>query len=330
MLPEERLNIWVLTDGKAGDEMPCLGVAEALSSHVNVLRIAPRALYAAMIPWGIPLAPLDPHDIAMLKAELGEGRPDILIASGRRAIAYVRWLKAQSPSTYAVILKDPRTRFSGADLIWVQEHDRLRGTHVITTLTSPHRQSQARLKEARKHRDPRMATINTPRIAVLLGGNSRHHHFSQIDETQFMAGLQNFADQGVGLMISPSRRTPPELADKVRELCEKTGGFFWNGTGENPYTALLALADALIVTADSTNMVGEAACTGKPVYVFEPTGGHRKISAFLKRMQERGYTLPFTPHIDINALLKGKCPPPLDATPLIASMTKECFLQRAR
>ena len=46
----------------------------------------------------------------------------------------------------------------------------------------------------------------------------------------------------------------------------------WDGRGENPYLALLALADAIVVTADSYNMVGEAAATGAPILVFEPSG----------------------------------------------------------
>jgi mitochondrial fission protein ELM1 len=36
---------------------------------------------------------------------------------------------------------------------------------------------------------------------------------------------------------------------------------------------MLALADAVLVTGDSANMVGEATATGAPVMVFEPTGG---------------------------------------------------------
>ncbi len=54
----------------------------------------------------------------------------------------------------------------------------------------------------------------------------------------------------------------------------------WDGKGENPYATFLAHADALIVTADSVNMNGEAAATGKPVYVFEPSAGSAKFRRF--------------------------------------------------
>jgi mitochondrial fission protein ELM1 len=83
-------------------------------------------------------------------------------------------------------------------------------------------------------------------------------------------------------MITASRRTPAPLRDALKQLAARSSGFFWDGDGENPYLALLALADAIVVTADSANMVGEAAATGAPVLVFEPSGGHPKLRAFIR------------------------------------------------
>ena len=77
-------------------------------------------------------------------------------------------------------------------------------------------------------------------------------------------------------MATPSRRTPAELAAAVRENIGD--GFFWDGAGDNPYPAMLALADAMLVTGDSANMVGEATATGAPVHVFEPSGGVDKLA----------------------------------------------------
>ena len=67
----------------------------------------------------------------------------------------------------------------------------------------------------------------------------------------------------------------------------------WDGTGDNPYFAFLALADAIVVTADSVNMVTEAAGTGKPVYVQALPGRSTRLARFHRLMQERGATRPF-------------------------------------
>ena len=86
-------------------------------------------------------------------------------------------------------------------------------------------------------------------------------------------------------MATPSRRTPPALTAAVRD--ELGDGFLWDGSGENPYAAMLALADAILVTGDSANMVGEATATGAPVHVFEPSGGGSKKLAQRDRRADR-------------------------------------------
>jgi mitochondrial fission protein ELM1 len=67
----------------------------------------------------------------------------------------------------------------------------------------------------------------------------------------------------------------------------------WDGTGDNPYFAFLALGDAIVVTEDSVNMVTEAAGTGKPVYVQKLPGRSTRLARFHRLMQERGATRPF-------------------------------------
>ena len=301
---------WVLTDGKAGDEAQCLGVVEAMGLAPELRRVAPRALFALVMPWG-------PIDLAETPRKAGSPIappfPDLLVASGRRAVPYVRAVKrASAGRTFTVILKDPRTGAGAADVIWVPEHDRLRGPNVIATLTGPHRVSAERLAAARAACDPRLAALRGPRVAVLAGGDSRHHRFTPDDADRLALDLEGLAGAGASLMITASRRTPEGLARRLRALAGDGRSFYWDGTGENPYLAMLALADYIVVTADSTNMIGEAAATGAPVLVFEPSGGHVKISAFIAALTHRGIVRPFS------GVLEGAIYEPLDTTPAIA------------
>lgn len=264
-----------------------------------------------MMPWG----PADPRDRRGGPASpLAPPFPDLVVASGRRAVPYVRAIRALSGGhTFTAILKDPRTGLSAADLIWVAEHDRLRGRNVVATLTAPHLVSAARLAAARSRPDPRLAGLARPRVAVLVGGDSRHHRFAPADILRLVAGLEALAGDGASLMITASRRTPPALRLALGRLAARPGHFLWDGGGENPYVALLALADAVVATADSTNMVGEAAATGAPILVFEPSGGHRKVSAFLDGLRRHGAVRPF------EARLEAFRYEPLDTTPGIAT-----------
>lgn len=270
-----------------------------------------------MMPWG----PVDPAERpSRLGSPLAPPYPDLLVASGRRAIPYVRAVKRASKGrTFTVILKDPRTGSGAADLIWVPAHDRLRGANVVATLTAPHRVSAVRLATAHATPDPRIAALASPRIAVLSGGDSRHHRFRVEDIARFVGHLRALADSGASLMITLSRRTPTRLADALRGLAQPPRHFLWDGSGDNPYFALLACADAIVTTADSTNMVGEAVATGAPVLVFEPSGGHPKITAFLDGLKAYGAVRQLTP------ALEGKRYEPLDATPLVAAAIAEAF-----
>jgi uncharacterized protein len=282
-----------------------------LGLEADIRHVKPRAIYA----WLMPFGPLDPLERSSQKGSpIAPPFPDMVIASGRRTVPYLRTIKrASGKKTFTVFLKDPRTSRHGADFIWVPEHDALRGTHVYTTLTPPHRISAHRLAQEQTKPDPRLVGLPHPRFAVLAGGDSRHHHFTEEDQKRFLLDLQKLADQGVSLMISSSRRTPPSLTQALKELVAQRRGFFWDGTGKNPYAALLAMSDTIVVTADSYNMMGEACAAGVPLLVFSPSGGHPKLDHFIKALYEQGIAHPF------DGTLKGERFPPLDATPLVAS-----------
>jgi mitochondrial fission protein ELM1 len=307
--------LWVLTDGKAGDEVQCLGVAERLGVTPEIRRIAPGPPWS----WLMPRGPIDPREAPEREGSpIRPPFPDIVIASGRRAVAYLRAVKKASQGrSFTVFLKDPRIGTGAADLIWVSEHDRLRGGNVLVTVTSPHRLAPAALAAARAAPPPALAALPSPRAAVIVGGDSRHHRFRPQDIESFAALLDRLAGSGVALMGSRSRRTPPALDAAVAEIFRRHGGWWWDGTGANPYVPLLALADTIVATADSTNMIGEAAATGAPILVFEPHGGHGKLAKFLEALKRHGAVHHF------EGKLEGERYEPLDSTGTIAAAVLE-------
>src|SRR3546814_939157 len=68
----------------------------------------------------------------------------------------------------------------------------------------------------------------------------------------------------------------------------------WDGDGENPYFGILALADHVVVTGDSVNMVSEAASTGKPEHVVHLQGSFAKVTRFHEALVAAGIPRPFT------------------------------------
>jgi len=320
LVPVDHLpTIWVLSDGKAGDELQCLGVAERMGVAAEIRRVAPRAPFA----WLMPRGPIDPRDGPDRPGSpIRSPFPDIVIASGRRAVPYLRAVKkASNGAVFTVFLKDPRTGPGAADLIWVAGHDRLRGDNVLVSTTSPHRLAPERLAQARESPPAAIAALPSPRAAVLVGGDSRHHRFTPDDIARFAARLDALAASGVALMGSPSRRTQEPLAYAVAEVFARHGGWWWDGAGDNPYVALLANADAIVTTADSTNMIGEATATGAPILLFEPQGGHGKLKAFTQALARQGAVHHFAGH------LAGAPYEPVDSTPIIADAVRAGWLR---
>lgn len=287
---------WIVSDGKAGNETQCLGVADALGVTFDVKHVAPKGLYRFLAPYG----PVDRHDrFGRQGSPFSPPWPQIAIGCGRLTTPYIRALRKANPyATYTVILLDPKTSAGTADLFWVPEHDRRRGLNVITTLTSPHRYSPQRLAQLRANIPVSIAALPSPRVAVLIGGPNGDYRFSPPDVARLVGAMADLTRLGAGLMITVSRRTPNELAAGIEQATRDAPRILWQGDGPNPYPDFLAHADAFLVTADSVNMTGEACATGRPVHVFHPSGGSPKFDRFHASLQAYGATRPLIPGAD--------------------------------
>jgi uncharacterized protein len=284
---------WIFSDGKAGHEAQALGVVEALGLSPEIRRIDLTGIYKFIAPWG-PLPTVATTNGGRLR--ISPPWPTFAFATGRTTIPYIRALKRRAGlETYTVILMDPRTGPSSADLIWVPAHDRRRGPNVISTLTAPHRYSAARLRALNTTAPPKIAALPRPRIACLIGGPNGDYWYSPADETRLVETLGRLAASGVGLMITTSRRTPERLAARLRGSVAAAQSFFWDGEGQNPYPDFVAHADMFVITADSVSMTCEAAATGRPIFVFSPSGGSAKFNRFHAGLASYGATRPLPP-----------------------------------
>ena len=280
--PPAETRLWCFA-ARRGNEVICEGVAAALGLAPAFRPMRPRPVFAAMAPWG----PVDPND------RPAPPWPDICFGSGRIAAPYLRHVKrASGGRTFAVFLQSPGRGRDAFDLIWAPAHDRIRGPNVVTTVLSPHPVTQARLAAARAAPRPALAALPAPRAAFVLGGNSRRHRFTSADVEALAQAARDALAQGWSVMATASRRTPEALVARLREVVEQAGGagraVFDAGDGATPYPDILAMADAILVTGDSVNMMGEAAATGAPVHVYEPAGRSRKTTALLDALVAQG------------------------------------------
>ena len=288
--------VWVLHDGKAGMASQALGLAEATGFPFVEKRLEIRFPWACLPPalWPLPLqAARGGH------ARLVPPWPDLVIGCGRNvAMPALAIRRASGGRTLAAQIQDPGVGSNEFDLLVVPEHDRIRGSRVVVTRGAVHRVNPARLA-AERRRFPALAAMPRPVVSVLIGGSNRAYQLT-------LPRLGEIADtvaailraSGGSALVTPSRRTGRAGLVLLRDQLKGLSASIWDGSGENPYFAFLALADAFLVTADSVSMISEAAATGKPVHVLDLAGGNHKFARFHATMQQAGITRPFTGRIE--------------------------------
>ncbi len=289
---EPKHTCWVVTDGKAGMEVQCLGLAEALEFKPVVKRIQVNRPWRWLTPWLIP-NPLGA--ISTVRDSLEPPWPDLLISCGRQAVApAIAVQKASAGDTFIVHVQDPVVDPTRFDVVVTPQHDRLRAPNVIVTTGGLNRVTEGRLAAAAVRFAPRFERLPRPLVAVLLGGNNKVYRFTREAAQRLSERLALLSRrENVGLLVTASRRTDAKIVAIVRQALSERPAEIWDGNGDNPYFGFLALADAFVVTADSVNMVCEAATTGKPVHVVELVGGSAKSTRFHDTLREAGVTRPF-------------------------------------
>ncbi|XBQ16158.1 MAG: mitochondrial fission ELM1 family protein [Oceanicaulis sp.] len=270
------LSCFVVTDGRRGIENQALGLAEAIGRE-RAVRILPIHLARG---GALP----DPGEIA----------PDFWIGCGRAAVRAAQAHRKAYRGAVFVYVQDPRAEHRLFDLIVPPRHDRLTGPNVLPILGSPNRITTDRLAEGCSVFADRLAALPGPRAAILIGGDSKHHRFSKGACADLLDRIEQIRRLGLSLMITASRRTPPDLAAEIsRRYGRMDGVWLHEGDGPNPYFAFLGGADHVFVTEDSTNMLTEAASTGKPVWRLAVDGDPGKFRDLYAGLEGHGALRPW-------------------------------------
>lgn len=297
---------WIVSEANAGLRAQALGLAEVagLPAELRDIRAVGLWRHIPAALWPRPLAAIAP-------GALDGPWPELLIGCGGKAAAVLAALAKRSRT---VIVQHPRMNPRRFDLVMVARHDELTGPNVIVTRTALHRMTPARLAEAAAIWRPRFAHLPGPLVAVLVGGANGRFRFDASVAEQLAARLADLARrEGASLVLTASRRTSPEIRRVFAARLPPVGGWMWDGTGDNPYAGMLALADLIVVTGDSVSMVSEAVATAAPVLVAGLPGRSRRIGMFLRGLEADGRIRRFAGRLEQWPVT------PIDDTPAAAS-----------
>ena len=278
--------VWSLSDDKAGNRRQADALACALAQAPVPLVLAPRAPWRWSAPRRLPGSP---RAFGAGFAHALAHPPSLAIGCGRQAALATRMVRERGGR--AVQILDPRIDPSLWDLLVVPEHDRLRGANVLSVFGSLHSVDDAWLAQARAT-FASFALLPQPRIALLLGGASRHFDFDRQGFDALADAIERqLVRDGGSLLATVSRRTPPAFGALLRARFSHLPGVVWRGQsdGPNPYPGLLAWADRIVCTPDSVNMLSEACATRAPVQVFAPDEVNGRVRRFVDALLARGH-----------------------------------------
>ena len=278
--------VWAVTTGEAGNVSQAEGLAEALGWPFESITVRLRR------PWSWLPAHRQPPGLLYcgLHERLPRPWPDLLIGCGRRSASVSTAVRrASGGGTFTVHILDPRADIRLFDLVVPPAHDDLAGPNVVATRAALHRVTPEKLAAAEAEWGDRLGRLD---VAVMLGGRSRAYRFTPETIDKLANGL---AALDGDIAVTASRRTDPGVVDALKARLPQA--WFWDGSSDNPYLGMLALARHIVVTEDSVSMISEAIATGKPVHIAKMAGGGRRLARFHASLREDGIVRPFEGHL---------------------------------
>ncbi|MEM6413240.1 MAG: mitochondrial fission ELM1 family protein [Pseudomonadota bacterium] len=296
-----------MTDGRAGIENQALGLAEAMARQVPLDIVTKRVrlqtpinkLPSALVPsfWAR----------ASKSGDLLEPPfPSLWIGCGRQSVPLSIAMNRQQRQIFVVQLQNPGTALHRFDMVIPPIHDEISGANVFPILGSPNRicaevieRAAEQLQEA--YQLPSSIEANQCElVGVLIGGPNRIYAYKDETIKKISELIDHLQSKNRFLVVTTSRRTPLQLSAVLRGKENKRTIVFDQNASQlkkNPYPGILALADHVLVTEDSVNMVGEAATAGAKTHIISlPRRAdiRTKFDIFLDQMVEREHVKRFS------------------------------------
>lgn len=270
---------WVLVDkGKTGTEKQCIGLAQALgyvSVHISIS-------FPKSVAW-LPSKLL--KSMAFL-VDLPQQKPDIIISGGRQAASLAAALK-QKLALPAIHVLNPYGHLKLFDWVIMPKHDNKTAPNILTMTGAMHDLTLHQLEKTKQDFLPFFQALPRPYTVVSVGGKNKTHTFTKKELNTLLESLDTITGS---LLVSVSRRTPPDFIPVIQTYLKHKPHFLWyeGCPYPNPYKAYLAMGDSFILTSDSVSMIMDVVFTGKPLKLFHLPTGSKKFKRFYHDLKTRG------------------------------------------
>lgn len=131
---------------------------------------------------------------------------------------------------------------------------------------------------------------------LLIGGNSRSHHYEDTDWEGLIQGVNKFGkENGIRWLITTSRRTPKSVENLLDKKLNKNYIFelvLFNQEPKKVVKPFLAVSEQVFVTQDSLTMASEVLNSGCKVTLLAPQKVNMKEGSYFAQMIDTFVKLP--------------------------------------
>ncbi len=203
---------------------------------------------------------------------------DVVLSTGS-SVAAVNLLLGKILSAKTVTCRRPSPigiRHFDLAILPMLSWESAKGTdNVCKTIGVPNPISPEALNAERVQLLQKLNLPDCPRIGILVGGTDQHETITIKDAERLSEICKAIAKKmNIQILVTTSRRTPLDVTEHLKSQLAPADWcpFFIEPDTpsklDDPYQAILALSDLIIVTADSFSMVCEAASSGRKVIVL--------------------------------------------------------------
>lgn len=259
-----------------GADRQMLNLAAALGGQTRVIDVLDspmRAVLDRLMPGRSRSIP-EPK-----RCHLAPPWPDLVLFGGGRSLVDAERIRHASGGRARIVcIGRIGARLNRVDLLLSTPQYCLPAHPQIVDLALPlNRIDRATLAAASQHWRGGFTGLPRPWHGVMVGGPSGSFRFDVEVARRLGQQLRALVERhGGSLLITTSPRTSPAVIDAMAGQIQPSSKlpnwlYRWRPDDpDNPLNGILALADDLVVTADSASMLAEACGLGKPVMVFAP------------------------------------------------------------
>ena len=262
--------IWLVIGDKPGDNAQVEIIAEELGLPFEIKRVLPKPEYVLGKPrFEVSLDHLDLDRSDTLTAPW----PDLILTIGRRPSMAALWIQEKSKGHSKIVLlgRPKRWQERFALIISPAQYQIPAAPNVLQLDLPLMRSSRQKITQAVDVWRPKLSALPKPLTALFVGGETKPFRFDAGAANELLKLVKKTTNNG-HLYISTSRRTPTAVIQALREdLPPNATLYCWSpDADDNPYFALLGLADQFIVSGDSVSMMVEVARLQRPLFIYSP------------------------------------------------------------